>query len=59
MVFSVVGARFQSWVTESVKLRNEKLSGDRNLDLQLDPAVAKFFSLSTSISSKYLYKIDF
>ena len=31
------------WVAECVKERNEKLATDRNLELELDPHVAKFF----------------
>ena len=42
-IYSVVGPRFQGWVTESVKDRNEKLSVDRNMDLKLDPEVANLF----------------
>ena len=54
MINTVVGPRFGMWVTENVKDRNAKLSIDRNMDLKLDPEVAKIFSTSTSVSSKYI-----
>ena len=54
MIHTVVGARFNIWVAETIKERNEKLSVDRNMDLKLDPEVAKIFSTSTSVSSKLL-----
>ena len=53
MLNTVIGARFNMWVSECVKQRNEKIAADRNLDLELDPHVAKLFQNSTSVSSKY------
>ena len=52
MIYTVVGPRFQIWVQECIKQRDEKLTEDRNLNLELDPQVASFFSQSTSVSSK-------
>ena len=36
MINTVVGARFNVWVSETVKERNSKLSADRNMELKLD-----------------------
>ena len=35
-------------------MRDEELTKDRNLNLELDPQVASFFSKSTSVSSKFV-----
>ena len=57
MIHTVVGSRFNMWVRMQVLDRNEKLAKDRNLELELDPEVAKFFSQSTAVSSKYRYRV--
>ena len=58
MIHSVVGPRFKFWVQECVKDRNQKMTTDRSLNLELDPTVASWFNKSTAVSSKLTSSIN-
>ena len=52
ITFTVMKEPFKNWVSERVKIRNDTIAENRNLIIDLDPAVAEAFKNSINISSK-------
>jgi hypothetical protein len=50
MIYSIVGDPFMKWVKNRVAARNSKVAVTNNLNVTLDPNVAKAFALSSAIS---------
>ena len=53
IVNTVVKEPFRIWVKLRVEERNEKIKSQMDLNLKLDPEIAKAFHASTNVSSKY------
>ena len=49
---TVVGTQFSDWVRQQIDERNEKLTSDHNLNIELDPEIAAAFRASSQVSSK-------
>ena len=43
VIFTVVGNPFSSWVSDKVNIRHKKVTDERNLNIALDPEIAKAF----------------
>jgi hypothetical protein len=54
MIYSIVGDPFMKWVKNRVAARNSKVAVTNNLNVQLDPNVAKAFAMSSAVSRKCL-----
>ena len=54
VIFSVVGETYSNWVKQRIVDRNTKLVTKKNLNIDMDPAIAAAFENSNAISSKYL-----
>ena len=54
VIYTLVGQPFAKWVEERVTARNEKLADERDMYIEMDPAIAEIFRKSTSVSGKYL-----
>ena len=52
VIYTVVGENFQDWVDKTIRIRNKRLAEDRNLNINMDPEIAKIFKASTTISCK-------
>ena len=59
----MVGQAFGEWVSEQIEARNERLAEERDLMIQMDPAVYEAFQKSTAVSCKLhhdsSYEINF
>jgi hypothetical protein len=53
VIYTLVGQPFANWVEERVTARNEKLADERDMMIEMDPAIAEIFRKSTSVSGKY------
>ena len=54
MVYTVCGDPFADWVKEKVEERNNKVSMDKGLLIEVDEEIANAFATSTAIS-QYVY----
>jgi DNA/RNA endonuclease G (NUC1) len=52
LAYSILGEQFANWVKERINERNSKLTIERNLNIEMDPEIARAFMLSTSVSCK-------
>ena len=43
VLYSVIGAPFADWVRHQINSRNQKMSTDHNLNIELDPEIAEAF----------------
>jgi hypothetical protein len=50
VIFTCLGDKFQSWVDQRCKERNDNIAVDKDLNIQLDENVAKAFHNSNAIS---------
>ena len=50
VLFSVQNQAFGDWVKERIESRNEKVVKEKNLLIDMDPAVAAAFTNSTAVS---------
>lgn len=53
VIYTLVGQPFTDWVDGRVTARNEKLADERDMMIEMDPAIAEIFCKSTSVSGKY------
>ena len=53
ITYTVMGDAFKKWAKLRIKARNEKIKENQDLELELDPEVAKAFQASHNISSKF------
>jgi hypothetical protein len=49
---TVLGAPFKQWIKQAIEDRNLKVAIQKDLNIGLDPEVAKCFKASTSVSRK-------
>ena len=54
VLFTVVGQPVADFVNKSIKERNDRVAENRNLIIELDPAIAEAFKNSLNVSSKSL-----
>ena len=54
VIYTVVGEPFEKWVKNKIQERNERVTSNANMLIELDPEVAKIFKASTAVSGKYL-----
>ena len=52
LIYTLVGEPFQDWVDVVLKKRSKRLADERNLNINLDPEIARIFKASTTISCK-------
>ena len=57
VIYTKVGEPFQEWVDQHIEYRNKKVAVEKNQMVKMDPAVAKAFKDSTTITSKYLHDL--
>ena len=50
VIYTIVGADFKDWVEDRIKARNERVTQEKNLDIELDEDVAKAFRESNAVS---------
>lgn len=51
VIYTIIGDRFANWVDEVVEIRNKKVTSQKNMNIELDPEVAKIFEESTAVPS--------
>ena len=56
---TVIGEPFQVWVGERIKERNETVTKERSMLIQMDERVAAAFHASTAVSRKYIFVFIF
>jgi hypothetical protein len=49
-IFTLIGDKFQKWVDARISDRNQKLTTDKQLNIKLDPRIAKAYVASTAVS---------
>ena len=49
VIHTMVGKPFSDWVDERIKVRNKKVTDERDLAIKMDPAIAEIFRNSTSV----------
>ena len=54
VLFTILGQPIADFVNKSIKERNDKIAENRNLIIELDPAIAEAFKQSLNVSSKSL-----
>jgi hypothetical protein len=54
MVYTILGEQFMKWVKNRVAARNSKVAVTNNLNVTLDPHVAKAFAMSSAVSRRCL-----
>lgn len=52
MAFTVVKKPFGTWVKQQIEDRNQRLTVDKQLNIELDPELAAAFNASTAISTQ-------
>ena len=53
VAFSIIGDPFKEWVTEEVKMRNAKVTKEKDMLIAMDPTVYQAYQNSTAISCKF------
>ena len=53
VLYTLIGDNFQDFVNSKIEERNLKVTEDRDLTIEMDPAIARAFKESTAVSSKY------
>ena len=54
LVYTTVGDDFSDWVDMILRQRNKRLADERNMNINMDPEIAKVYRASTTISGKYI-----
>ena len=50
IVYTVVGEQFKTWARERIDERNQRVAIDKDLMIDVDPAIAQAFNASTAVS---------
>ena len=50
VIFTLVGSDFQHWVDDRISKRNQKVTNERNLNIEFDEDVAEIFRSSNAVS---------
>ena len=58
VIYTILGQRFQDWVTHQVNARNQRVAQEGNNVIQMDPRIAAIFHQSTAISGKFRFLDD-
>jgi hypothetical protein len=58
VIFTLLGGIFQKWVDSRILDRNQKVTIERDLNIKLDPKIAKAYIASTAVSCRYLILIN-
>ena len=53
VIYTLCGEDFEKWISKTIESRNDQLLKQRDLLIEMDPAIAKIFKESTSVSRKY------
>ena len=53
VIYTIVGKPFSNWVDLKIAERHQKVTSEKNMMVELDPAIAKILQKSTIVSSKY------
>ena len=59
VIYTIVGDQFAQWVDERIEERNKKVTSLKNMNIELDPEVARIFQESTAVPSKSLIILNF
>ena len=51
VAFTVVGKPFGEWVKNHIEERNQRITIDKQLNIELDPELADAFNASTAVST--------
>ena len=51
IVYTIVGKPFEDWIDARVKARHEKRAEEGNMNIQMDPEIARIFQESTAVST--------
>lgn len=57
MAYTVLGHSFADWVHKQIEARNEKVTKEKNLLIDMDPDIARAFAQSTAVSCKSFHMI--
>ena len=58
MVYTIIGDDFQEWTEERINERNERVVEDKDMSINMDPAIAAIFKASSAVSGKcYTFKL--
>ena len=52
VIYTVVGAPFQTWVSQVMEQRNQRITSEQQLDIRMDPEVYKAFQASTAVTQQ-------
>lgn len=50
IIYTVFGEQFKDWIHEQIKMRNEKVAVMGNMNINMDPEIAKAFYASNAVS---------
>ena len=50
VIYTIVGEDFSNWVKAKINERNAKITTEKNMIINVDPAIALAFQNSTSVS---------
>jgi hypothetical protein len=50
IIYSVYGKPFQAWVDDRIRTRNEKVAVQKDVMINVDPAILKAFESSNAVS---------
>ena len=53
VIYTIAGDHFTKWIDMVMKERTEKITKEKNLSIQMDPAIYQVYKNSTSVSGKY------
>ena len=53
VVYTKVGKPFYDWVDARVRVRNQKVTSEANMGIEMDAEIAEIFKASTAVSGKY------
>ena len=51
IIYTIVGKPFTDWIDARVNERHEKRAMENNLNIQMDPEIARIFQQSTAVST--------
>ena len=53
MVYTLARDEFTNWVQERINERNEKLKAEKDMEIDMDPEIARIFHASTAVSGRF------
>ena len=58
VAYTLIGEPFAEWVMSQIETRNAKMAKERNLMINVDPAIAAAWQQSTNVACKYYHRIS-